>query len=167
MNMGLPLTLLADASAASNAMQSYVTPTVAMLCGLASIACVFFLVMAGIQYMTSSGNPEKLDRAKRIIKNAIIGLALVIAAATLTAILAHAYSSSGSVPTEKFPTLQPVEVKNDGISLWDVLIKAVVGLLRNIVESVGEPFLKAISYFINSTPLMAQSSSVFNLSGWQ
>lgn len=161
--LGLPLTLLADASAASSVMRSYVTPTVVTLCGLASLACVFFLVMAGIQYMTSSGNPEKLDRAKRITKNAIIGLVLVIAATTLTAILAHAYSSSGSVPTEKFPTLQPLETKSDSISLWDVLIKAVVGLLRNIVESVGEPFLKAISYFINGTPLMAQNSSVFNL----
>lgn len=158
-----PLALLANASAASDVMRSYITPTVATLCGLASLACAFFLVNGGIQYMTSSGNPEKLEHAKRIIRNALLGLAMVIAAATLTAILAHAYSSSGVAVTEKFPSLQPIKPADDGVNLWDVMINAVVGFLRNIVQSVGEPFLKALSYFLNSTPLMGNNSSVFNL----
>lgn len=159
----LPLTLLADASAASGAMRSYIVPAVATLCGLASLACVFFLVNGGIQYMTSSGNPEKLEQAKKILKNALLGLVLVLGAAVLTAILSQAYSGSGAVPTERFPTLEPIKPTDDGVNLWDVLINAVVGLLRNIVQSVGEPFLKALDYFLASTPLMGENSSVFNL----
>lgn len=159
----VPLSLLANASFASDAMRDYVTPVVATLCGLAGLACTFFLVNGGIQYMTSSGNPEKLEHAKKIIKNALIGLVLVLAAATLTAILSNAYSGSGATPTEKFPTLQPIEPADDGTNFWDVLIKAVVGLLRNIVQSVGEPFLNALGFFLNRTPLMGDNASVFNL----
>ncbi|HUC20625.1 MAG TPA: hypothetical protein VMR98_03985, partial [Candidatus Polarisedimenticolaceae bacterium] len=158
----MPFTLLADASAA-NVMRAYVTPTVATLCALASLACAFFLVSGGVQYMTSSGKPDKLEHAKKIIKNALIGLVLVIAAATLTAILSHAYTSSGAPIAEKLPTLQPIEQQHTNGGLVDVLINAIVGLLRNIVESIGEPFLKALSYFLNSTPLMGDNSSVFNI----
>jgi len=159
----VPLSLLANASFASDAMRDYVTPIITTLCGLAGLACTFFLVNGGIQYMTSSGNPEKLEHAKKIIKNALIGLVLVLAAATLTAILSHAYSSSGATPTEKFPTLQPIQPADDGVSFWNVLIKAVVALLRNIVQSVGEPFLNALGFFLSHTPLMGDNASVFNL----
>lgn len=159
----VPLSLLANASFASEAMRDYITPVIATLCGLAGLACAFFLINGGIQYMSSSGNPEKMEHAKKIIKNALIGLVLVLAAATLTAILSNAYSSSGATPTEKFPTLQPIEPADDGTNFFDVIIKAVVAFLRNIVQSVGEPFLNALGYFINRTPLMGDNASVFNL----
>lgn len=78
--MGFPLALFADASAAGNAMQSYIKPVMMTIIAISSLAVVFFLVNGGIQYMTSSGNPERLEHAKKIIRNALIGLALVIAA---------------------------------------------------------------------------------------
>lgn len=159
----LPLTFLADATSASNVMRSYVRPTVTTLCVLASLACVFFLVNGGIQYMSSAGNPDKLERAKKIIKNALIGLVLVIAAATLTAILSHAYSSTSPTGTGQFPTLQTIEPKDNGFNLFDVVINAIVSVLRNIVQSIGEPFVNALGYFTNSTPLMGSNSSVLNL----
>jgi hypothetical protein len=159
----VPLTLLADASAASSAMRSYVMPVVATLCALASLACVFFLVNGGIQYMTSTGNPEKLEHAKKIIKNALIGLVLVIAAATVTAILVHAYGSPAGTGVEKLPALTPIEQKDSGFDVGKVLIKAVVDMLRNIVESVGQPFIEGIAFFTSATPLMGDNASVFNL----
>ena len=82
-----PLLMLADVSAAGNAMRLFVAPVVSTLIGLASIAIVFFLVSGGIAYMTSSGDPEKLDHAKKVIRNALIGLVMIIAAGTLTSIL--------------------------------------------------------------------------------
>lgn len=157
------ITLFGDATAASSAMRSFIAPAVNTICVLASLACVFFLVNGGIRYMTASGKPEQLESAKRLIKNALIGLVLVIAAATLTAILSHAYSSSGQIAHDKLPTLQPIEPQKTSGGLVDVLINAVVGLLRNIIESIGEPFVKALSYFTNSTPLMGDNSSVFNI----
>jgi len=162
-SVALPLTLLADATSASNTMRAYVMPAVTTLCVLASLACVFFLVNGGIQYMTSSGNPEKLAHAKKVTKNALVGLILVIAAVTLTSILSHAYSNGGAIGTEKFPTLQAIEPKDNGFDLYDVVVNAVVAVLRSVVQSVGEPFVQALGYFINSTPLMGGNPSVFNL----
>lgn len=161
--VALPLTFLADASSASDAMRAYVGPAVTTLAVLASLACVFFLVTGGIQYMSSAGNPDKLEHAKKIIKNALIGLVLVIAAGTLTAILTHAYSSTGTAGTEQFPSLQPLEPKDNGFNLFDVVINAIVSVLRNIVQSIGTPFVSALGFFTNSTPLMGGNASVFNL----
>lgn len=157
------LALFADATAASNAMRAFVTPAVATLCVLASLVCVFFLVNGGIQYTTSKGDPEKLAHAKKVIKNALVGLVLVLAAATLTAILSHAYSNPGGANAEKLPVLQSIEPKDSDSGFVNAMIKAVVGLLRAVVESVGEPFLNALGYFLNATPLMGDNSSVFNL----
>jgi hypothetical protein len=159
----LPHVMLADASTAASVMRSFVTPTVVTLCGLASLACVFFLVNGGIQYMTSSGSPDKLERAKTIIKNALIGLALVLAAGTLTAILSHAYLSSGAGSVEKLPTLSPITPAATSGDLADVLMNAIIGLFRNVIGSIGTPFVQALSYFTGSTPLMGESSSVFGL----
>lgn len=160
---GLPAMFLADASVASHAMHNVIAPVMITLCALASLASVFFLVHGGIMYMTSSGNPERLDQAKRIIRNALVGLVLVLAAASLTAILTHAYSGAGGTPTEKFPTLQAIDTPKDNGNVWDVMFKAVLNFLKKLVEAAADPFLKAISWFINSTPLMGNNSSVFSL----
>lgn len=159
----LPLSLFADASTASIAMRSYIMPVVATLCTIASLACTFFLVNGGIQYMTSSGNPDKLEHAKKIIRNALIGLVLVIAAVSLTAILSHAYAGSGGNVAQNLPSLAPIELAQTSNGLVDALVGAVTGLLVNIIESVGKPFLEALAYFVNSTPLMGGNSSVFNI----
>jgi hypothetical protein len=155
--------MFADASAASNVIQSYVTPVMAIMITLASLAVAFFLINSGIHYMSSAGNPEKLDHAKRVIKNALIGLVIVIAAATLTAILSHALGGSGPSASEKLPsmtTIQPAPTQN---GLTDALINGITGLLKNIVESGAKPFLDALTYFTHSTPLMSANSGVFNL----
>lgn len=159
----LPLTYLAAASDASQVMRAYIMPAVTTLAVLASLACVFFLVTGGIQYMSSTGNPDKLEQAKKVIRNALIGLVLVIAAGTLTAILSNAYSSTGTAGTEQFPALQEIKPTDDGFNLFDVVINTIVSVLRNIVQSIGEPFVSALGYFTNSTPLMANNASVFNL----
>ncbi len=161
--VALPLTFLADATSASNAMRAYVGPAVTTLAVLASLACVFFLIMGGIQYMSSAANPEKLEHAKKIIKNALIGLVLVIAAGTLTAILSHAYSATGTAGTEQFPSLQPLQPQDNGFNLFDVVINAIVAVLRNIVQSIGTPFVSALGFFTNATPLMGGNASVFNI----
>jgi hypothetical protein len=155
--------MLADTTAASNAMRAFITPAVATLCSLAGLASAGFLVHGGIQYITSSGQPEKLDQAKKIIQNALLGLILVLAAATLTAILSHAYAASGGQIHDKLPNITPnIPAKNSN-NLTDVLINAIVGLLRDIVQSIGQPFLQTLSSFTNSTPMMGDNLSVFNL----
>ena len=39
---------------------------------------VFFLILGGIQYITSLGNQERMDAAKKTLKHSLIGLIVVI-----------------------------------------------------------------------------------------
>ena len=153
--------MFGDVSSAGSAMKSVVSPIVNTMCIAAGLVCAGFLVNAGIHYMTSSGRPEKLERAKKIMRDALIGLVIVISAATLTAILSHAYGSTNSNPAEHLPTLSAIQPASASLSLVDVLIKAITGLLQNIVNSIGGPFIGALTFFTNSTPLMAENGSVF------
>jgi hypothetical protein len=113
--------------------------------------------------MTSSGNPERLDHAKTIIKNALIGLVIVIASGTLTSILSSTYTSSDSTATLQTPIITEIKPSETSGSLVDILINAVIGLLQNIIETAAMPFIEALNSFTNSTPTMATNASVFNL----
>ena len=157
------LSLLADTSGALSVMHDYITPIIQVLVGLASVACVFFLVHGGYLYITSRGNPESLETAKRILRNALIGLVLVIGAATLTTILSSAYGNPSNTAGASLPNLQAIQPQDAGNGLVEVLVKAVTGFLNNIIQAVAAPFLSALDYFTKETPLMASNSGVFNL----
>jgi hypothetical protein len=151
------------ADAASNAMKGVVQPLVNTLSVIAALVCAGLLVYAGIHYSTSSGQPQKLEKAKKIMKDALIGFAFILAATTLTAVLTHAYASPSSISTHSLPTLNAIKPSSTSFSLVDVLIKAITGVLQNIVESIGKPFINALAFFTSGTPLMASNPSVFKL----
>jgi hypothetical protein len=156
------LLFLADASDASKSMKAYLAPVMTTLIALASVIAVFFLVYGGISYISSSGNPEKLEHAKRVIRNALIGLVMVIGAGTLVAILSHAYASAGPTMTDKMPALTTIKpAQTNGVI--SQVINLLMGVLANLVESMGQTFLDALKYFTTATPLMMTNSSVFNL----
>lgn len=157
------LSFFGDASGAVTAMRDYVGPTIRTLAALAAIVCTFFIVNSGYQYMTSSGKPEQMDHAKHVLRNALLGLIIVLSAATLTSILTSAYGQPAGGHTATLPSLQAIPPQNVGNGLIDILIKAVTGFLNNIIQAVATPFLAALSYFTTATPLMAENSSVFNL----
>lgn len=159
----MSMTLMASSNAAVNAMRDYVTPTMHTLAILAGAASTFFIVNGGMLYMTSSGKPEKMDQAKRVLKNALIGIVLVLAAETLTTILTHAYGNASSVSSATLPNLQAIPPDHVSNGLIDILIKAVTGLLNNIIQAIAAPFLAALAFFTSATPLMADNSGVFNL----
>ena len=157
------LSLLADTSGAITVMRDYIAPTIQILVGIASIASVFFLVHGGYLYITSRGNPESLETAKRILRNALVGLVLVIGAATLTTILSSAYGNPSNTAGASLPNLQAIQPEDVGNGLVEVLIRAITGFLNNIIQTVATPFLSALDYFTKETPLMASNSGVFNL----
>jgi len=150
-------------SPAANAVQSYISPIMFTLCGIATLACAFFLTVGGIHLMSSRGNPDKHEEAKKVIRNALIGLVIVIAAGTLTAILSNAYGSNAGSGAEQLPAIQAIEQKDNGTSLFDVVTKTIIAVLKNIVQSVGEPFVSALGFFTNSTPLMGSNPTVYKL----
>jgi hypothetical protein len=148
---------------ANSAMHTTIDPIVNMLCILASLVCAALLVNAGFHYLTSSGQPEKLMRAKKIMKDALIGLTIVLGAATLTAILTHAYGSPSTSMASHLPNLKAVKPSSSSFSLVGLLIKAITGLLGAVIQSIGKPFINALTFFTSGTSLMAANPSVFHL----
>lgn len=59
---------------------SFLQTLVNILCAIAGPLCAVFLGIGGFQYITSAGNPERLDHSKRTIVHSLIGLVIVIAA---------------------------------------------------------------------------------------
>lgn len=153
----------ADITATQNTMRSVVQPIIDSLSLIAGLICAGFIINAGIHYITSSGKPEKLERAKRIMRDALIGLVLVLGAATLTSILSHAYGSPSPSPAEHLPALTSVKPSGTSLTLVDVLVKAITGVLQNIIESIGSPIINTLSFFTSGTPFMAENGSVFKL----
>ena len=64
--------------------QNFATNVIQVLVTIAGLLAAGFFVMGGIGYITSSGNPENLDRSKRTLVYSSIGLAISIGALVLT-----------------------------------------------------------------------------------
>lgn len=157
------LTYFGDTSSAIGIVRDYVTPTIRTLAALAGITSVFFLVNGGYLYMTSAGKPETLEHAKRVIRNALLGLVVVFGAMTITSILSSTYNTPHNPANATLPKLESIPVDDVNNGLVEVLINAVVGFLNAIIQAVATPFLTALDYFTKATPMMAENPSVFNL----
>ena len=127
---------------------------------VAAVLCVLFIVFGGYYYMSSAGNPDKLERAKKTLRNAFIGFAIILGAGTLVAVMQNAYSSRPVNPVQ-ITTQQPKVEASVGIG--DVVNEAIKGFARGIVDSIGKPIVDALKQFTTATPLMAQNGAVFNL----
>lgn len=61
---------------------------------IAGIVSAIFVVYGGISYITSAGDPGKLQKAKSMITYALIGLAIVALAETITAFVTNTIRTS-------------------------------------------------------------------------
>jgi len=156
-------TFAADTTAANNSIHSYLVPILGTLEGIAGLACTLALMYGGYLYMTSSGDTSRLDHAKRILRNAVIGLAIVLAAATVTAILHHAYSSPAPGSTDALPALKEIKPAEADEGWGAILIKALTGFFSNIITSLASPILDGLAKLTDGTPLMAAQGPVFNM----
>ncbi|MFA4996428.1 MAG: TrbC/VirB2 family protein [Patescibacteria group bacterium] len=68
--------------------ENFVRNIVQVLVTLAGLLAAGFFVMGGIGYITSSGNPEHMDRSKKTIIYSALGLAISIGAYVLSNIIA-------------------------------------------------------------------------------
>jgi len=84
-------TLLAPPAFAATAdvsqVQNFIRSIIQVLAGLAGLVATGFFVIGGFGYITSSGNPEHLDKAKRTLLWSGTGLAIVIAAFVISNII--------------------------------------------------------------------------------
>jgi Type IV secretion system pilin len=87
---GMPY-VLADPAFAANGdvaqVENFIRSVIKVIAGLAGLIATGFFVAGGFTYITSSGNPEQLDKAKRTLTWSAIGLAIVIAAFVLANIV--------------------------------------------------------------------------------
>lgn len=163
--IGVLLLLLTPAPvfAASNAdVSQFSSQALTVLTTLATLACAFFLVRGGLLYMTSTGKPDELDHAKKTIRNALIGLVIVIGAAVFSSVLNNAFTTASPQNAGQTFELKPLTPAEQPEGLTQVLIDAVVGFIRAIVESAAKPVVDAVLGFLTNTPSLAKNSVVFN-----
>ena len=53
---------------------------ISWLLGIISLVAVVMIIFGGLQWLTSAGNEERIEKAKKTISSAVIGLILVILA---------------------------------------------------------------------------------------
>lgn len=87
---GLPWVLTQTTFAATgdiSSVENFIRSIIKVIAGLAGLIATGFFVVGGFSYITSSGNPEHLDRAKRTILYSAIGLSITIAAFVISNIV--------------------------------------------------------------------------------
>lgn len=67
--------------------ENFIRSIIKVVAGLAGLVATGFFVVGGFGYITSSGNPEHLDRSKRTLIFAAVGLAITIGAFVLSNII--------------------------------------------------------------------------------
>ena len=88
--LGAPFILAEPAFAATagvSNVENFIRSIITVFAGLAGLVATGFLVAGGFIYITSSGNPERLDRGKNTITYALIGLAITIGAFVISQIV--------------------------------------------------------------------------------
>jgi hypothetical protein len=159
----LPVARVGDVTAASNSMQSFVVPLLSVLDGIAGLFCVLGIMYSAYLFMTSAGDASRLQHAKRMLRNAIVGLVIVLAASAGTAILHHAYTSPAPGSGSKLPTVSEVQPAKSSGGWSTILIDALDGFFTDIVTSLASPILHGLAKFTEGTPLMANQTQIFNM----
>lgn len=88
--LGLPIVLAVPAFAATGditQVENFIRNIIKVIASLAGLVATGFFVAGGFTYITSSGNPELLDKGKRTLTWSAIGLAIVFAAFVLANIV--------------------------------------------------------------------------------
>ncbi len=146
--------------AVSGAITDYTTNTLQLITIISAAAAVFFLVKGGYLYITSSGKPEALESGKRTIKNALIGLVIVLSSGLIVSTLTGALGSSSPNTSSAAINLADITTVKPSDGLTQVLIDAVSGFLQNITQSATKPIVDGIIGFLTTTPSLLQNQVV-------
>lgn len=90
-SMGVPFVLTSTALAQSagevGQVENFIRSVIQVIAGLAGLIATGFFVVGGFGYITSSGNPETLEKSKRTLIYSGMGLAITIGAFVLSNIV--------------------------------------------------------------------------------
>ena len=155
----LPHSVFAANNSDVDQFASGVLPT---MIGIASLASVLFLIRGGFLYITSTGKPDEIAHAKQTIRNALIGLVLVIGSGAISLLLQNSFitaNTSGATQSIKLAPIQPV-APTEGLT--QVLVSAVSGFLQTLIQSATKPIIDGVISFLTMTPSFVTNSVVFN-----
>jgi hypothetical protein len=90
-SVGIPFVLTSTALAQSagdvGQVENFIRNVIQVIAGLAGLIATGFFVVGGFGYITSSGNPETLEKSKRTLIFSGLGLAITIGAFVLSNIV--------------------------------------------------------------------------------
>ena len=140
----------------------YTSDTLSIITLIASAAAVFFLVKGGYEYMTSTGKPDAVEQAKKTIKNALIGLVIVLAAGFIVSVFKGALTGPATGGGSPAVSIAPIESVKPNDGLVQVLIDAVSSFMQNIIESATAPIVNGIIGYLSTTPSVLQNQVIVN-----
>lgn len=95
--LGVPFILAHPAFASDGnvtQVETFIKSVIKVVSGLAGLVATGFFVAGGFGYITSSGNPEHLEKSKHTLIYSSIGLAIVIAAFVISNIVTDLATSA-------------------------------------------------------------------------
>lgn len=153
----------AAAFAASNSeVASFTSNTLNVFFVFASLVATLFLIKGGYEYITSSGKPDSVEHAKLTIRNALLGLILVLGAAVISSVLNNSFTTPSSSFSQTQINLKPIVPTTPSNGLTQVLLDAIAGFMQNIVQSATKPITDGIISFLTTTPSLVSNSVIFN-----
>jgi hypothetical protein len=141
---------------------SFTSNTLGIITFISAAAAALFLIKGGYGYITSTGKPEALEDAKKTIKNAIIGLVIVLAAGTIVSLFKNSLNSATPSGSTAAIALSQIESVKPSEGLTQVLIDAISGFMQNIVQSATQPLVNGIMSFLTTTPSVLSNSVIVN-----
>jgi len=90
----IPTQALAASPVGISSVDNFLKTIIQTIAGLAGLVATGFFVIGGFIYITSTGNPMKLEKAKRTLIFSGLGLIITVAAFVLTNIVTQLASSA-------------------------------------------------------------------------
>ena len=150
------------AAAVNPQVDVFTSNTLSVLTLLAGVAAVFFLIKGGYLYITSSGKPEALEEAKKTIKNAMIGLVIVLSASVIVSIFRTAMTAPQTVTSTSPLELVQINTVKPSNGLVQIMVDSFSGVLQTLTDSATKPIVTGIFSFLTSTPSVISNSVIFN-----
>lgn len=150
------------AATVSPEITNYTNDTLNIIIFVAVEAAVFFLVKGGYLYFASTGKPEALEGAKKTIRNALIGLVIVLAAGAIMSVFRNALVAAPGTTNTSALSLVPINSVKPSDGLTQILIDAVSAFMQNIIQSATQPIVDGILGFLTTTPNLLTNSVVLN-----
>lgn len=108
---------------------------VSLILGVAGYLAIGFVIYGGFMYMVSRGNAGKVASGKKIIVNALIGLAICVLASIISGAISDIISGASAMGADFF-----VGLANTAF-LWAGIIAVIIIIIGGIlyVTSTGDP----------------------------